>query len=516
MCRKGVLMSIIKTKKLSQYLFFLILTIILFNCSHEKDQAPLDFEEEILVRIGDRTISVSEFIKRAEYTPRPTYCNMNYPVHKKIILNSLVAEKLLAMEAGLDTAKILDNEFVNDYLDGIKEQAMRQILQYQEGHQKVKEVDTSLVLKMAKNMNIEYEVRYINLDNREQALKLLEKAKKVGLQEAASELFNIDKLNERFVKWHEKENDQIIHALFTERHKKGELIGPLQTGKSNYFFMEIKNWRGNVAFNSDETSRTYGRAIDYKTMRKADAYYTGYVRNIMKGKNLEFDPDIFHKMLNIMAPIYLQTAQKNNVMKNLFHDTREREVRIHNSFDKLKDIMDEDFFQFDGKKWTVKDFFKYRRSHPLVFRDKQLSKRNFPQKFKMAVVDMMTDYVLTEEAYSRGYDQVDIVDRHYNMWKDNLVSDHYKNRYIIENGFDSLYVKDQLAAFEKHMNPYINKLQEKYSDQIEFNKEAFMGIELNRIPMSVYKPLSPFPIVVPGFPVITNADKLDYGQLMNQ
>ncbi|MBN2281022.1 MAG: hypothetical protein JXQ65_10615 [Candidatus Marinimicrobia bacterium] len=502
-----------KLKQLKIILLFILTVLLIWNCSKKEIAHNLDFEEKILVKIGNRTISVSEYIKRAEYTPRPTYCNNNFPVDKKIILNSLVAEKLLAMEAGLDSAEILKNEYVHDYLKGIREQAMRQILQYEEGHQKVTEIDTVMVHKMAANMNIEYDISYINLSSKDTAEMISKRARDVGLQTAVREFFP-DTLARRFVKWHEYENDKVLHALFSQKHKPNEVISPLEINKSSFLLIEVNNWKGNVAQNRDEQIRTFGRAVDYKTNQKADAYYTDYVQGMMKDKTLEFDEEMFYKILNVVAPIYLQTAQKKSLLQNLFFDNQEREVRLNNRFNQLQELMDKAFYSFDGKTWTVREFLKYRRSHPLVFRNKEISKESFPEDFKLAVIDMMTDYVLTEESYKRGFDKVNIVKRHYEMWKDNVVAESFKFQYLKDNNLDSLYFKDQDKAFQDYLNPYVTELQKKYSDQIFFNGETFLKIKLNRIPMSVYKPLAPFPMVVPGFPVITTKDDLDYGKLM--
>ena len=96
--------------------------IFLLFCSQEKDTV----KETILAQVGSKTISVNEFIRRAEYTIRPTWCSGNDYVTRKVVLNSLIAEKLLAMEAG-EPEEIVDNEEINLYLQGRKEQAMRQI-----------------------------------------------------------------------------------------------------------------------------------------------------------------------------------------------------------------------------------------------------------------------------------------------------------------------------------------------------------------------------------------------------
>ena len=40
-------------------------------------------KEVILARVGDKTISLNEFIRRAEYTIRPPYCKGDNNIHKK-------------------------------------------------------------------------------------------------------------------------------------------------------------------------------------------------------------------------------------------------------------------------------------------------------------------------------------------------------------------------------------------------------------------------------------------------
>ena len=76
----------------------IIFSLFLFSCGKSK----IEQSEEILVRIGDKTITKSEFINRAEFTIRPNYCNSDNYINRKIVLNSLIAEKLLAIEAGED------------------------------------------------------------------------------------------------------------------------------------------------------------------------------------------------------------------------------------------------------------------------------------------------------------------------------------------------------------------------------------------------------------------------------
>ena len=89
--------------------------------------AQKESKSDILAIVGDRVITTDEFIRRAEYTIRPPYCKQNSNIDKQIILNSIIAEKLYAFEAG-DNNPLSRNMTFQAYIQGRKEQVMRQIL----------------------------------------------------------------------------------------------------------------------------------------------------------------------------------------------------------------------------------------------------------------------------------------------------------------------------------------------------------------------------------------------------
>jgi len=74
-----------------------------------------DSELNVLAKVGSRTITLQDFIRRAEYSIRPLYCRQANYIHKKIILNSLIAEKLFALEAEKAKVDLLDYVFFNLY-----------------------------------------------------------------------------------------------------------------------------------------------------------------------------------------------------------------------------------------------------------------------------------------------------------------------------------------------------------------------------------------------------------------
>ena len=69
----------------------------LFSCTQNNEQHQIS-EEVVLARVGHEVITIQDFIRRAEYAIRPDYCRQDNYIHKKIVLNSLIGEKLTALE----------------------------------------------------------------------------------------------------------------------------------------------------------------------------------------------------------------------------------------------------------------------------------------------------------------------------------------------------------------------------------------------------------------------------------
>ena len=113
-----------------------VVSLTSFNACSKKEKEQ-SYPEKILAKIGNKDISLNEFIRRAEYTIRPQYCKGNTNIDKKIILNSLIAEKMLALESGEDNELMRDEHFQRS-MQGRKEQLMREWMYNKDFVSKVK------------------------------------------------------------------------------------------------------------------------------------------------------------------------------------------------------------------------------------------------------------------------------------------------------------------------------------------------------------------------------------------
>lgn len=485
--------------------------LLILRCGKKDESIP----ETLIARIGDKTISQNEFIRRAEYTIRPDYCRGDDYLQKKIVLNSLVAEKLLALEAGNDNP-LLQNEAWQLYLQGRKEQAMRQWLYYKEGHEKVV-LDTTEVKKFYEIAGRKYKIAYYAIKN-DTIAALVEKALHTQgktFEEVFSEAGSLTGIPQREVKWNSPEHETIHAALFSHPVEKGAVLGPLKIEDHDYVVMKILDGTKELAITDTQIQKRWRDVSERLTEQKAAAAFEKYSLQVMQGKKIEFNPATFRQIVNLVGPHYLKSFAEKQTAANqqLWNESdHEKSVTpIGNSFDAM---LNEPFFRIDNKVWTVRDLEHEIKIHPLVFRKRQIDKGDFAEQFKLAVVDMVRDRYLADAAYQKGYDRVEVVQRNVEMWKDNLLFLFQLNNYLKALGKQGNFNKDYLQIIMTDLKPYIERLQAQYANQIEINTTAFEKIQLTNIDMLVIQKNMPFPVAVPGFPVITTDHQLDYGRKM--
>lgn len=487
----------------------LILFIMPFSfCSKKQSPKP---KEIILAKVGDQTISLNEFIGRAEYTIRPKYCNDNNNIHKKIVLNSIIAEKLFAIEAG-DSNELAKSEHFQRFIEGRKQQAMRQWLYHKKGIEKVK-LDESEVKKNYQLAGRKYRVNYFNTNNDSLANIISDRLrdKKQAFNDVYFEISGLDTIPEREVDYNIRESEIVHNALFKKKLKVDDVIGPLKTGDGGHLFIKINGWIDSHVLTEKDVAQRYRDVREDLTNQKAKKIYEKYVAQIMKGKRIDFYPDTFNKLAKIIGTQYFAAREK------------EKEKFLNKTFDKelkndqpdvskeIDDIKDEPLFRVDGKSWTVKDFGEEIEVHPLVYRNKKMAGSDFANQFRLAIVDMIRDKYLTEAAYEEGYDQAEPVVRNSEMWKNSSMALFHKSQYLKKLKPQE---ENPFALIEKILNPYVDELQKKFSDIIEVNVEEFNKLNLTRTDMFVTQSDVPFPLVVPSFPQLTTDYKLDYGRRM--
>lgn len=489
------------------FLLIFSISLIIYDCGKK---APDVSTEKLLAKIADKTISVDEFIRRAEYTIRPAYCKDDNYIHKKIILNSLVAEKLFALEAGNENELTRNAQF-QDYIKGRKKQAMRQWLYNEIAYKKVK-LDTNEIKKIYKLAGRKYNINFCSLKDSSKIKQFKRELinSKISYEEAYRRYFGLEEIPQREVSWNDQDEAAIHNALFATSLEEGQIIGPIATEDGHYLLMQIVGWTNRLAISDTDIRQRWNDVSEQLKTNQANKIYTRYVAQVMRGKKVEFSRDTFIKLAEIFAPFYLKSMEDK---KEAFNRRFWKDEMLPDSLaGNIDEIMDHSLLQIDGQPWKVSDFMKEMMIHPLVFRKRKISHQEFPEQFKLAIVDMIRDKYITQEAYKKGYDKVSAVVSNAEMWQDYLLAQYQKNRFL--KAVNATDETDYMKTISGYLNKYVDSLQTKYKDQIQIDTDQFEKIQLTRIDVFALQKNVPFPIIVPSFPLLTTDNKLDYGRKM--
>lgn len=486
--------------------------LLLMSCESQPQPAG-----EVLARVGDRIITKEDFMRRSEYTIRPDYCAGSNYIHQKIVLNSLIAEKLLALEH--DGSPIQADADFQAYIQGRQEQTMRQWLFKKQARDLV-EIDTSEILTANRLASRTYNIQFITLpDSNAMNAWNAATADGYGFEELAGTLSGRDSIPQRAITWFDREEENIRSALFGIEPEKEEVLAPIALEDGQYIIVKVAGWVDRPAISEVSQAQQWADVRDRLVEVKADAVYKQYVASIMADKQLMLNKEVFKPYSARTAELYLRSAEDKKKMLNQAVWNAEEQV-FTQSLNDLPGGLPGDAVLFDvnGEVWTVDRFEAYLKKHPLVFRKRQMSHKEFPEQLKYAIADLVRDHYITEEAYRLGYDKVPNVVQAKQLWEDHYVSRQGRNDFLssrLDTSNDSLKLTE-MDLLEDYMDPYIDSLQTKYSDIVQVNTDLFEQLTLSTVPMVVSNRNVPFPLAVPAFPRLTTDNLLNYGSKLEK
>ena len=472
---------------------------------------PLEYAGEVLATVGDRAITTEDFMRRAEYTIRPDYCADDNYIHRKIVLNSLIAEKLLALES--PDSPLLENKEFQAYIQGRQEQAMRQWLSKTQGRDLVS-VDSTELREALRRAIRTYDLQFLSLPD-SAAVTGFQKAQADGydFESIARALLDTDTIPSHEMTWFER-GDEIIHtAVFAGEHEKGSLLEPMQLDDGQFVIIKIVGWTDRPLLAGQEYQQQVSDVVERVHQIKGDKRYHDYVAQLMAGKELELNPEVFRAYSRQAALIYLRTPKEKEQLLNQAIWNSEEQV-ITEALGGDATIPGEAvIFSVDGEDWTVERFERTLKRHPLVFRKRKMATSEFAEQLKYSIADLIRDEKLTQEAYKLDYDRVPNIRQQKEMWQDHYVSRQTRNDFVKQQMLaqaDSLN-RTETQVIDRYMVPYIDSLQTKRSDQITINTDLFEKLELSTVPMMVSSRNVAFPLSVPAFPRLTTDNLLNYG-----
>ena len=180
------------------------------------------------------------------------YCKNNNYIHKKIALNSLIAEKLLALE--FEKKKLNFTNAQNSLITGRKEQSMRQMMLKVNGFDKVK-LDSGLIEIIAKQGKRTYEISFLIL-NAFQKKQVFEK-RITSLSNIQDSFSDLPAASTRSIGLNDEMPDEVKNILFFSKPAKNFLYGPVSLSKEKYMFFEVSSWNTLVSVTAEQKKQAY-------------------------------------------------------------------------------------------------------------------------------------------------------------------------------------------------------------------------------------------------------------------
>tara|TARA_B100000902_G_scaffold299029_1_gene286464 strand:- start:990 stop:2399 length:1410 start_codon:yes stop_codon:yes gene_type:complete len=451
------------------------------------------FYTNTLIRIDNKEITKNDFIKRAEYTIRPSYCKSNNNIHKKIILNSIIAEKLMSLEI---EENLLEENLSSNFLNGIKEQKMRELLLLDNVYSKIK-LDSNFVNTNYENSLKTYKISYLSINNDTLAYQINSLINNnISFEKICYDYLKIKQIPKKEINFFEEHDPEVHKMIFSNKLEKGKLIGPIISKDKKILYIQINGWENNIELNPNLLKNQYELVKEKLYENSYNQEYDNYIKDIMHGKKLNFFENIFYDLVN-------------ETFKHI-SNSKSQKISLLNENSKIDPTSE--FLKLDNKIYTVNDIEKLIDKHPLVFRNNDINSENYPQQFKYAIVDLIRDEHINNLAYDFGYDYNENVLKEVELFKDAALSNLHLQKYLLGKNISiDSFNNNYLDIIDEHLNDYIMQLFEKYSNDIYINFDLLDEIQLTHIDLFAYRKGIPYPLIVPNFPILTTKYDINYG-----
>ena len=485
-------------------IYFIFISLLFFiNISCDKTPSINLDQEVIIAKIENRVITVNDFLKRCEYSPRPAYCNGDNYIHKKIALNSLIAEKMLAVE--FDRNKQAINENQRNFIEGRKEQLMRHLMLKKYGYEDI-QLDSILLMQQYQLRKRTYEVEYVFKN--ENVLKELNAKENIVTSKENAPVPSVNNISSKNLSYNDQMVDSIRELLFSSGPELKQVYGPYIATDSTVFYMKVSGWITGVNISDQQKKDTWESVKNEMTEAQALKKYSSYISNLMRDKKIKYDERNFEIFAKLVSNVYkIEKFKKEKMIQSSIWESNNA-VQIE-TMNLAKNMKEKIILHHDGKNWTINDIMSLIKKHPLVFRKKNINPNNFTNELKFSLADLFRDMHITKQGYDLGLDQNINVKSETNKWQDYIKSELIKTKYA--KSFQKNSNSNDRNNQYKLITNKIDSLQKAYSNKIKINTDKFEEIELLSIDLFGMYSNQAYNNLEPPFPILTNDHLLDYG-----
>ena len=485
-------------------IYFIFISLLFFiNISCDKTPSINLDQEVIIAKIENRVITVNDFLKRCEYSPRPAYCNGDNFIHKKISLNSLIAEKILAIEFDRNNQAINENQ--RYFIEGRKEQLMRHLMLKKYGYEDI-QLDSILLMQQYQLRKRTYEVEYV-IKN-ENVLKELNAKENIVTAKENAPVPSVNNISSKNLSYNDQMVDSIRELLFSSGPELNQVYGPYIATDSTVFYMKVSGWITGVNISDQQKKDTWESVKNEMTEAQALKKYSSYISNLMRDKKIKYDERNFEIFAKLVSNVYkIEKFKKEKMIQSSIWESNNA-VQIE-TLNLAKNMKEKIILHHDGKNWTINEIMSLIKKHPLVFRKKNINPNNFTNELKFSLADLFRDMHITKQGYDLGLDQNINVKSETNKWQDYIKSELIKTKYA--KSFQKNSNSNDRNNQYKLITNKIDSLQKAYSNKIKINTDKFEEIELLSIDLFGMYSNQAYNNLEPPFPILTDDHLLDYG-----
>lgn len=408
--------------------FLIIVFLTFFVCNSIAVSQQND--DDVIARIGTRTITKEQFIERYEFTPllgkQPDSKNESL---KLDFLYTLIAEKLWALQAQrlrLDTTEVM--KFAKAEFEKM---FVRDELYKKEITDKIKITPEELIQGNYRNVT-DLQVRFIFSEDENEinnVYKLLKEGVEFDTVLSAREEF--DEQDEPIDVVYGQMDDAVEDSLY--KLAVGEFTTPILTPDGWYIF-KLENKIHSVLNTLEEKEEAKANVEKIIKARKSRILYRKFFLDFFKDEKVDVNPELFESLAEKISARYKWKKDNNIIDKNnLLNLLSDDVLFIESEFgvDSLKQI----FISFKESPFSLKYFIRL-----IAFDGFPSENSDLPGIRKLLDAktrSMIERELLAREGIKRGYLSLPEVQSDINTWTDNYLFQMLQNKFL-----DSVTVRD--------------------------------------------------------------------------
>jgi hypothetical protein len=444
-------------------------------CHCQTREAPAD----LLAQVGERYITVDEFLQRAELSPTPNFRSVNGYAGKRGLLELLIGEKLSANEA--EALQMDRDEAFKQWRHYTENLAIAEQLYREQILDKIKlragEIDTA-IMRAQKLVRM----KFFRSTSRNEAEGFARLALERGSFDLAMPMFSGTKAgaNEYTSNFTFGDGDEVLEdAVFAL--PVGQISQVIQTARG-FFVVQVLEVQHHEAFSQHAYVQQSATVQKILRARQADRLSAEYVQQFMRDKKVVLKGKAFSiltaalaKHLDFETPADLPALQP---LAEVDYDRTEQELGNH---------LDDPLIVFADGQWAMGKTLEKLRLRNLPF-----NRQSLPAMRKTLENDLHTlvrDEFLAEEGRRRGLNRHPAVIEETRMWVD-----HHLYTLMVQK----LGLQPQKGETINFPSAVLG-LQERYGTNVY--EEKLSAVELSDIKMMAVHPGRPHLLAVPLWPL---------------